>query len=92
MAEDNTPRKEVRAEVREIMAAAPDRKFTLEMIAKRINDLHMSLPVPQQLVEDHVTWNFQKGYVDSNYNHELGRDEYFLTDKGKRMEKVGGVI
>ena len=84
--DDHTPRKEVRQEIREIMAQAPDRRFTAEMIHNRVNQLHRDLPVPFDLCNDHLEWNFQRGFVDYQYNHELNRDEYFLTDKGKRQE------
>lgn len=86
--DSDAPRKEVRKEVREIMAVTPDRRFTLGMIASRINSMHQ-VPVPEELVERHLNWNHAKGFVDFEHNHELEREEWFLTDKGKRMEQVG---
>ncbi|MEI6492060.1 MAG: hypothetical protein WCO94_05890 [Verrucomicrobiota bacterium] len=77
----------LRAKVREVLAFAPQRKFTEAMIMDGANRM---VPVPADLaaVRLAIEWNLGSGYVDYVYNRDEDRDEWFLTPRGKAKEGI----
>lgn len=78
-------RPEIRGYIRDVLAMAPGRRFTEQMILDGVNRL---LPEPADSLEllAHMEWNHGKGYIDFQRNHDLDRDEWFLTEAGKAKE------
>jgi len=77
----------LRAKVREVLAFAPDRKFTEAMILDAVNRM---IPIPADLetVRLAVEWNLGSGFVDYTFNRDEDRDEWFLTPRGKSKEGI----
>ncbi len=72
----------LRKKVREVLAMAPSRYFTEEMILDAVNELIPDKALITE-VRDAIDWNHNSGYVDFRHNREYERDEWQITERGK---------
>ena len=76
---------ELHEKVREVLAMAPTRRFTEQMIFDAVERL-----VPETLtvgeLKKAMLWNQTRGFIDFVVNPRLEREEWSLTDKGKGVE------
>lgn len=79
----------VRRKIREVLAMAPDRRFTEGMLLDAVRQL-VPFEVPESELRVGLEWNQESGYVDWKYSRDMDRDEWFLTARGLAKEGVQG--
>jgi len=77
----------LREKIREVLAMAPARKFTEQMILDAVNKL---VPEPASLNElrNELSWNHESDYIDYRHNRDTNLDEWFLTERGKQKQSL----
>jgi hypothetical protein len=75
----------LRKKLREVLAMAPRRRFSEQMLLDALNRL-----VPEELtvqeLKQAIEWNHAHNWIEYRHNEDEGRDEWFLTDAGKQKE------
>lgn len=71
----------LRSMIREIMRAAPTRRWSYPAI---LGQIKMQVPdVDTKDAQAALTWNFRRGNVNFEHDHELEVDVWNLTTRGK---------
>jgi hypothetical protein len=73
----------LRKKVREVLAMAPARRFTEQMILDGVNEL-IADKAEMSEIRRAIDWNHESGYIEYKYNRDYDRDEWFLTERGKQ--------
>jgi hypothetical protein len=76
----------LRGKVREVLRMAPTRRFHEELLHQSVDALGMEATIEE--LREALLWNQSKGYVDYTHNGDFGRDEWFLTPRGKAKEGI----
>lgn len=84
IARDETHMPMLRQTVREVLRMAPTRRFHERMLETSVAALGMEATIEE--LREALLWNQGKGYVDYTHNGDFGRDEWFLTARGKAKE------
>ncbi len=76
----------IREKIREVLAMAPTRRFTEQMLCDALGKL---LADPPTLIDlrNELSWNHESDYIDYRHNRDTNLDEWFLTERGKEKER-----
>jgi hypothetical protein len=75
----------LRKKVREILAMAPRRRFSEQMILDSLSQL-VPEPVSVPVLLSTLEWNHARNLIEFRFNEDSERNEWFLTDQGKQKE------
>ncbi len=71
----------IRPVVRETMALAPNRKWTVKALHAQLAAEYPD--ITEATVTAALRWNQSRGFTDYVFNSEFDRDEWHLTVRGK---------
>lgn len=75
----------LRPVIRETMQMSPGKKWSEKSLLGLIKEEYSH--ASEADVRNALLWNQRKGFVDYEFNAQFERDDWFLTERGKKLDE-----